>query len=86
MTYHLDEGDKKKEYIEKGKERFQKLHKLTTGLQIEDDDDYMNSNGAHLSDLALQKRALSQLENLSRVILCADKNKNLEKYQKKSLK
>ena len=53
MTYHLEAGDPKKKYITEGKERFKKLHKLTTGLQIEDDDDYMNSNGAHLSDLAL---------------------------------
>ena len=53
MTYHLEEGDKRKEYIKEGKERFKKLNRLTTGLQIEDDDDYVNSNGAHLSDLAL---------------------------------
>ena len=64
----------------------EKLKKLTTGLYNEEDDDYINSSGAHLSDLSLQKRALVQLDKLSGVIYQTDKFKDLEKYQKKSVK
>ena len=49
-------------------------------MLFEDNEEYLNSDGAHLSDPALQKRALKQLEALEGVILSADKIKGLEKY------
>ena len=58
----------------------EKLKKLTTGLYVDEDDDYINSSGAHLSDLSLQKRALVQLDKLSGVIYQTDRFKDLEKY------
>ena len=65
----------------------EKLKKLTTGQYIYDEEnEYLNSAGAHLSDLQLQKRALIQLDKLSGVIYQTDKFKDLEKYQKKSVK
>ena len=34
------------------------LYKMQTGIYMEEDDDYIYSEGAHLSDLGLQKKAL----------------------------
>ena len=56
------------------------MRQLASGMLFEENEDYMNSNGAHFSDLALQKKALNQLESLEGVILSADKIKGLEKY------
>lgn len=58
MPYPLEEEDKKKGQTKEGKERFKKMRQLTSGMLFEDNEEYLNSDGAHLSDPALQKRAL----------------------------
>ena len=76
----LEVEDNKIKQTKEGKERVKKMRQLASGMLFEENEDYMNSNGAHFSDLALQKKALNQLESLEGVILSADKIKGLEKY------
>ena len=53
MPYPLEEEDKKKGQTKEGKERVKKMRQLASGMLFEDNDEYLNSDGAHLSDPAL---------------------------------